>query len=60
MAENGAEADRLTQPWADAIPATVPGSVHGALQVTGKIPDSKFGRNDTLAHDKSFQTWWFK
>ena len=60
MAENGIETERLTQPWIDAISATVPGSVHGALHASGKIPDPKFGRNDTLAHDKSFQTWWFK
>ena len=60
MAENGAETDRLTQPWADAIPATVPGSVHGALQASGKIPDPKFGLNDALAREKSFQTWWLK
>ena len=60
MAENGSQTDRLTQSWADAIPATVPGSVHGALQAAGKIPDPKFGRNDALARAKSFQTWWFK
>ena len=60
MAENGVETDRLTQPWADAIPAPVPGRVHSALQASGKIPDPKFGRNDTLARAKSFQTWWFK
>ena len=60
MAENSAETNRLTQPWADAIPATVPGSVHGALQASGKIPDPKFGLNDALAREKSFQTWWLK
>ena len=60
MAEAGEEPDRLTGSWPEAIPAQVPGSVHGALTAAGKIPDPKFGRNDKIAHDKSFETWWFK
>jgi len=60
MAEAGQESDRLTGNWLEAIPAEVPGSVHGALTAAGKIPDPKFGRNDKIAHDKSFEVWWFK
>jgi len=60
MAEGGNDAQRLSSEWPDGIPALVPGSVHGALTVAGKIPDPKFGRNDKIAHDKSFETWWFK
>jgi beta-mannosidase len=60
MAENGTEQQRLNGNWADGIPAAVPGSVHGALQATGRIPDPKFGLNDAIAREKSFQTWWFK
>jgi beta-mannosidase len=60
MAENGIEDRRLNEPWPDAIPAFVPGSVHTALERAGRIPDPNFGRNDAIAHDKSFQTWWFK
>lgn len=60
MAEEGDERKRLTEAWGDAIPAEVPGSVHGALTAAGKIPNPKFGRNDQIAHDKSFETWWFR
>ncbi len=60
MAENGAEPQRLRDAWTDGIPAAVPGSVHGALQAAGKIPDPKFGLNDAIARKKSFQTWWFR
>lgn len=60
MAEGGAPEDRLSRPWADALPALVPGSVHTALVAAGRIPDPKFGRNDAIAHDQSFKTWWFK
>lgn len=60
MAEAGQERDRLTGTWPEAIPAQVPGGVHGALTAAGKIPDPKFGLNDKIAHDKSFETWWFK
>jgi len=45
MAENGSQTDRLTQSWADAIPATVPGSVHGALQAAGKISFDEIDSN---------------
>jgi beta-mannosidase len=59
LAANGNEVERLTGNWPDAIPATVPGGVHMALERAGIIPDPKFGRNDQLAHDQSFQTWWY-
>ncbi len=60
MAEGGDEANRLSGEWNDQIDAKVPGSVHTALFEAGKIPDPKFGRNDKIAHDKSFETYWFK
>jgi beta-mannosidase len=59
MADGGARDERL-KTWSDGIPATVPGSVHSALVAAGKIPDPKFGRNDAIAHNESFKTWWFK
>lgn len=60
MAENGGPLERVAKLWPDAIPAQVPGSVHSALEAAGKIPDPKMGRQDALANEKSFQTWWFK
>ena len=60
MAAGGQQAQRLSGPWSDAVAATVPGSVHAALVAAGEIPDPKFGRNDRIAHDKSFETWWFR
>lgn len=60
MAEQGLDAQRLSGVWLDAIPATVPGSVHTALFAAGLIPDPKFGTNDAIAHVKSHETWWFK
>jgi beta-mannosidase len=60
MAEGGTPEQRLAGNWSDAIAAQVPGSVHAALAAAGKIPDPKFGRNDAIAHDKSFETWWFR
>jgi beta-mannosidase len=60
MAEAGDDAQRLTGSWDEAIPASVPGSVHTALTAAGKIPDPKFGLNDKIAHAKSFTSWWFR
>lgn len=44
----------------DAIPASVPGSVHTALLTAGRIPDPTFARNQLLAAKESYKTWWFK
>ncbi len=61
LAENGTEEERVRAAhWPDAFPANVPGSVHLALERAGRIPDPKFGRNDQIAHNKSFQTWWYR
>ncbi len=60
MVESGSESDRLSGGWQDTIPVIVPGSVHSALQTAGRIPDPKFGRNDQIAHDMSFKTWWYR
>ena len=56
MAEGDGDAAR----WGQAIAAQVPGSVHTALQKSGKIPDPTFGLNDAIARDQSFKTWWFR
>ncbi len=61
MAEGGADARRLASPvWEDAIPARVPGSVHSALWKAGRIPDPYFGRNDSIAEQQSYKTWWLR
>lgn len=60
MAEGGIAADRLAGDWDDALPATVPGSVHTALWKAGKIPDPYVGMQDAHARQNSFKTWWFK
>ena len=46
--------------WDDAIPAQVPGSVHTALVEAGRIPESTFGRNQIIARQESFKTWWMR
>jgi beta-mannosidase len=56
MAEGTADA----ADWSAAIPATVPSSVHGALEKAGRIPDPKHGRNDAIANQQSFKTWWLR
>ena len=60
LAEGGEAADRISGDWPDAIQAAVPGSVHLALEQAGKIPDPKFGKNDAIAREKSFKTWWYR
>ncbi len=61
LAEGGEAADRLgAADWADAIPATVPGSVHTALLEAGRIPDPRVGLNDAKARENSFKTWWMR
>jgi len=59
MAEGGSERDRLDYEWSDAIPAAVPGSVHAALEKAGLLPDQTMGRNQQIAKQESFKTWWF-
>lgn len=44
----------------DAISAIVPGSVHAALVVAGRLPDPTFGRNQLISAKESYKTWWFK
>ncbi|MCX7018207.1 MAG: beta-mannosidase [Candidatus Sumerlaeota bacterium] len=60
MAEDGDPCPRLISDWRDAIPAIVPGSVHGALRRAGLLPDHTIGAQDVAARMKSFKTWWFK
>ena len=60
MAEGGKQAGRLGDDWDDAIPATVPGSIHTALYAAGLIPDPSVGKNQLIARDESFKTWWLR
>ena len=58
VAEGGSESQRLLGQWTDAITAVVPGSVQTALLAAGKIPDPYVGKNDEIAREESFKTWW--
>ena len=60
LAEAGKLTDRLNSDWDDAIPAQVPGSVHTALVEAGRIPETTFGRNQEIARQESFKTWWLR
>ena len=60
MAEGGYTHERLSGQWDDAMPATVPGTIHTALLENGKIPDPMFGRNDKIARENSYRIWWRK
>ena len=60
MACEGAEQDRLSGVWQDGIPVRVPGSVHTALVEAGRLPDPVVGRNQLLAAEHSYKTWWLR
>lgn len=60
LAEGGKLSERLNGDWEDAIPARVPGSVHTALVEAGRIPETTFGRNQEIARQESFKTWWLR
>jgi len=60
LAEGGKLSERLNGDWDDAIPARVPGSVHSALVDAGRIPETTFGRNQEIARQESFKTWWMR
>ena len=60
LAEGGKLTDRLNGAWDDSIPAQVPGSVHSALVEAGRIPETTFGRNQEIARQESFKTWWLR
>ena len=60
LAEGGQLTDRLHGAWDDAIPAQAPGSVHSALVAAGRIPETTFGRNQEIARQESFKTWWLR
>ncbi len=60
LAEGGKLSDRLVGDWDDAIRARVPGSVHAALVEAGRIPETTFGRNQEIARQESFKTWWLR
>ncbi len=62
MAFDGDEEQRLepSAPWKDAVQAQVPCSVHTALFQAGVIPDPTVGRNDKIAREYCYKTWWFR
>jgi beta-mannosidase len=61
LAEAGEERARLAPgPWADAVPAQVPGSVHAALVAAGMLPDPTIGRNQPIVAQASYRIWWLK
>ena len=60
MIEGGEETERLNTHWKEFIPAIVPGSVHTALVEAGLIPDPTFGKNQLIAREESYKTWWMK
>jgi len=49
-----------TRPWPDAVPAAVPGSVHAALVKAGRLPDPVVGKNQQIAEQASYKTWWLR
>lgn len=53
-------AEQATQPWPDAVPAAVPGSVHAALVKAGRLPDPVVGKNQQIAERASYKTWWMR
>lgn len=60
MAIGGTLHSRVHEPWGDAIPAAVPGSIHAALVKAGIIPDPSFGKLDAIAREYSFKTYFLK
>ncbi len=60
MTEGGEETERINNTWKDFIPSNVPGSVHTALVEAGKIPDPTFGKNQMIAREEGYKTWWMK
>lgn len=60
LAHGGEHIPRLCNPWDDAIPAPVPGTVHTALFEAGVIPDPMTEINDKIARQYSYKEWWYK
>lgn len=60
LARGGDALARVGKPWAETVPAEVPGSIHGALLKTGKVPDPTVGRNQESVRDFSYRTWWLR
>lgn len=60
LAEGGDARARVRSDWNDAITAWVPGSVHAALEAAGRLPDQTVGRNQEIAREESYKTWWMK
>ncbi len=46
--------------WKDGFTGEVPSEVHKALFEAGRIPDPVVGRNQDIAREYSFKTWWLR
>lgn len=60
LAEGADSVSLLNGRWDKPIKAAVPGSIHMALRKARIIPDPYFGRNDSIAEQNSYKTWWYK
>ena len=60
LVEGGTPEERLTGAWTNAMKAPVPGSVHTALAQAGVIPNPFLGRNQEIAREWSFKTYYYK
>lgn len=62
MIDGGTVAARtdLSVPWEGAYAARIPATVHTILYENGAIPDPLVDRNDKIARENSYKTWWFK
>ena len=60
FARDGNASARLGTPWKDKFTGHVPCSIHKALFDAGLLPDPTVGRNQILAREESFHTWWLR
>ena len=60
LVEGGAAEERLTSNWDQPMSAVVPGSVHTALYQAEVIPFPYLGKNQEIAREWSFKTYWYK
>ncbi|HJD24505.1 MAG TPA: hypothetical protein H9694_10255 [Firmicutes bacterium] len=62
MIDGGTVAERTDPaiPWEGALKARIPNTVHTILYENGVIPDPLFAKNDKLARENSYKTWWFR
>lgn len=54
------EQETAPESWEEAFTGQVPCSVHTALYEAGRIPDPMVGRNQEIAREHSYRTWWLR